>query len=189
MIRAASGGTEELGNLIVTKTRGNPFHVVQFIQVIQREGLLRYNPDTTLWEFDVDEIQSEMMVSETIAELLAVKMRRLPQQVQDCLKIASLLGFRFREDLLALVMTSYDDRTFKSDNVESLNVTGDLLSQESVSSSLSAAVNEGFIEKTKVGYQFSHDKLQTSFQSMVSTVENVRLHLAIGETFLALGGS
>ena len=51
------------------------------------------------------------MVSETIAELLAVKIRRLPHQVQGCLKIASLLGFRFREDLLALVMTSYDDRT------------------------------------------------------------------------------
>ena len=188
MIRSASGGTEELGNLIFTKTRGNPFHVVQFMQVIQSERLLRYNPDTTLWEFDVDQIQSEMMVSETIAELLAVKMRRLPQQVQDCLKIASLLGWRFREDLLALVMTSYDARTFKGDTVESVHLTGDLLSQESVSSFLSVALNEGFIEKTKTGYQFSHDKLQTAFQSMVSDEENVRLHLAIGETFLSLGG-
>jgi predicted ATPase len=34
-IGTASARTEELGNLIVTKTRGNPFHVVQFIQVLQ----------------------------------------------------------------------------------------------------------------------------------------------------------
>jgi predicted ATPase len=98
----ASAGTEELGNLIVTKTRGNPFHVVQFIQVLQREELLMYNPDTTLWEFDVDRIQREMMVSDTVAELLAVKTRRLPRHAQDCLKIASFLGYRFREDLLSL---------------------------------------------------------------------------------------
>jgi hypothetical protein len=68
-------GAEELGNLVVTKTGGNPFHVVQFIQVLQREGLLMHNPETTLWEYDVDRIQREMMVSETVAELLAVKMR------------------------------------------------------------------------------------------------------------------
>jgi predicted ATPase len=176
-------GTEELGNLIVTKTRGNPFHVVQFIQVLKREGLLMHNPETTLWEFDVDRIQRDMMVSDTIAELLAVKMRRLPQQVQDCLKIASLLGYRFREDLLSLVMNALDDRIVKCGNGKSLH-----LSLQSVHSSLLVALNEGFIEKTKVGYQFSHDKLQTAFQSMISSKENVRLHLAIGQTFLFLGG-
>ena len=43
MIGSASG-EQKLCNLIVTKTRGNPFHVVQFIQVIQREGLLSTIP-------------------------------------------------------------------------------------------------------------------------------------------------
>jgi predicted ATPase len=186
-IRPASAGTEELGNLIVTKTMGNPFHVVQFIQVLQQEKLLMYNPDTTFWEFDIDQIQREMMVSETIADLLAVKMRRLPKQVQDCLKIASLLGYYFRDDLLLLVMKSLDDRIFKSDSRESLQVTGDTM-QESLSSSLLAARKDGFIEKTKGGYQFSHDKLQAAFQSMISSEDNVRLHLAIGQTFLSLGG-
>jgi hypothetical protein len=51
------------------------------------------------------------------------------------------------------------------------------------------ALKEGFIEKTKVGYQFSHDELQTAFQLMVSNEENIRLHLAIGQIMsLPLGG-
>jgi predicted ATPase len=54
-----------------------------------------------------------MMVSETIAELLAVKMRRLPEQVQEYLKVASLLGYSFREDILSLVMNSLDESNRK----------------------------------------------------------------------------
>jgi predicted ATPase len=185
-IGKASAGAEELGNLIVTKTRGNPFHVVQFIQVLQQEGLLIYNPETTLWEFDVDRIQRDMMVSDTIAELLAVKMRRLPQQVQDCLKIASLLGYRFREVPLSLVLNALDDRIIKS--AQSGNGKGLHLLQQSVHSSLHVALNEGFVEKTTVGYQFSHDKLQTAFQLMVNNEENIRLHLAIGQMYLSVGG-
>jgi predicted ATPase len=57
-----------------------------------------------------------MMVSETIAELLAVKMRRLPEQVQEYLKVASLLGYSFREDILSLVMNSLDEQIVKSGN-------------------------------------------------------------------------
>jgi predicted ATPase len=35
-----------LSDLVMSKTAGNPFHVVQFIETIQKEGLLAYDePD------------------------------------------------------------------------------------------------------------------------------------------------
>jgi predicted ATPase len=54
---------------------------------------------------------------------------------------------------------------------------------------LAEAREGGFVERTKEGYQFSHDKLQTSFQSMFDEQEKERLHLVIGETYLAIGGA
>jgi predicted ATPase len=49
-------------------------------------------------------------------------------------------------------------------------------------------VKEGFIEKTSVGYQFTHDKLQSSFRSLIDESEEERLHLLVGETYLESGG-
>jgi hypothetical protein len=42
--------------------------------------------------------------------------------------------------------------------------------------------------KTKSGYQFSHDKVQTSVQSTLGETKEARLHPCIGERFLALRG-
>jgi predicted ATPase len=81
-------------------------------------------------------------------------------------------------------MNLLDNRIVKSGNGQDITP----LREQSVYSSLLLALKEGFIEKTKVGYQFSHDKLHTAFQLMVCSEEIVRLHLAIGQTYFFLGG-
>ena len=188
MIGSSSPEIKELSDLIALKTRGNPFHVIQFMEVIQREGLLTYQENTASWEFDVNEIQSAVMVSESLADLLTLKMRRLPSMVQEALKIASLVGFRFREDIILEIKSAVRDRVTEEDTYDTLQSTV-ASSLESVSVSLAEAVDEGFIEKTKEGYQFSHDKLQAAFQSLFDETEEEEIHLVIGETFLSRSGA
>ena len=188
IIGSSSAETKELSDLIAQRTGGNPFHVIQFVEVIQREGLLIYDAGTTSWEFNVDQIQSEFLVSETLADLLALRMRRLPTGVQEALKIASLVGFRFREDIILEIKSAARDKMIVEETAVSLPLTG-ACPQESVSASLFIALDGRFIEKTKEGYQFSHDKLQASFQSMFDETEEAELHLVIGETFFSKGGA
>jgi predicted ATPase len=166
--------TEELSKIVATKTRGNPFHITQFLAIIEREGLMPYNEDTFNWNFDVNDIQREFMVSETLADLLALRVKLLLKDVQECLKIASLLGYFFDEALVRHVAT-----------VKIGETSMETLSLDLVALSLSNAVKSGFIETTKEGFQFSHDKLQMTFSSMIDEKEKGDYHLIVREAFLA----
>jgi histidine kinase len=184
IVGSKTSSTEELSNVVATKTRGNPFHIKQFLGIIQREGLMTYKNETSNWLFDVDEIQRRVMVSETLADLLAIRVKRLPKDVQECLKIAALLGYRFDEALVQKVATDiidFNDVFIEGD--ESMSSKREL-SLHSVAPSLNDAMKDGFIEKTKEGFQFSHDKLQMTFLSMIEENKKAYYHYVIGKTFL-----
>jgi predicted ATPase len=183
----SSSADKELSHLVELKTGGNPFHMIQFVEFIQREGLMIYDAASSSWQYDVDEIQKEIMVPESLADLLALKIWRLPFEVQETLKVASLIGFQFREDVLLGVPSAIRDQAIEEEKVESLQSVA--VSLDLASLSLKEALNGGFIEKTNDGYQFSHDKLHSAFQSMTDGAEEEELHLAIGETFLYIGGA
>ena len=167
--------TRELSGLVWQKTAGNPFHVLQLFESIQREGLLTFSSYANSWEFDVEEIRRQSRVSDSLADLLSRKVQSLAPEVQVTCKIASLLGFRFEESILLEIVTSV---------LAGKHFTGD---DSNAAVSLSEAVKGGFIERTKEGYQFSHDKVQACFQSKMDEAENERLHRLIGECFLLRG--
>ena len=172
--------TRELTDLVWQKTAGNPFYVLQLFDSIQREGLLTFSADANSWEFNVDEIRRESMVSDSLADLLSRKVQRLSPEVQETCKIASLLGFRFEETILLELATSILPGKYVIGD-DSVSRTS---SKETATISLSNAIEGGFLERTGEGYQFSHDKVQACFQSMLNEAENQRLHKLIGEKFL-----
>ncbi|KAI2513703.1 serine threonine protein kinase [Fragilaria crotonensis] len=72
---------------------GNPYHVMKLLEFLQWEGLLVQNSNTGSWEFDVDQIQKEVMISITLAEILASRSQIGFKKVSRsplCLDIASL---------------------------------------------------------------------------------------------------
>jgi len=180
-----SDAVRELSSLVAQKTSGNPLHVMQFFDSVVGEGLLEFDDESQSWLFDVDTIQREMMVSNSLANILLRKIMRLPQEVQGILKVASLLGFRFREEHLLECRPAI----FREDSVgtgdESILMGSD--TAQSTCSFLNKAVGGRFLEKTRDGYQFSHDKIQSSCRSMIGEAEEGRLHLVIGEMFLRRG--
>ena len=162
-----------LSDLVMNRTDGNPFHVSMFMDTIQQEGLLIFDSSNRSWHFNVDEIQRDIMVSETLADLLTRKIVRLSSEIKETLKVASLLGYLFEEAILQCVVSS----VLKGEQRElSPNLVVDAL--------LSEAAKEGFIEKTSDGYQFACNKLQTAFQSLIDQSERDWLHQRIGEAFL-----
>ena len=175
-----------LSDLTVSRTFGNPFHVIHFIESIQKEGLLLFDACKSAWIFDVDEIKRERMVPLTLLELLTRRIRHLNGAMQEVLKIASLVGYYFAEGILVHVASAeLEEKQLVGECLEqcpehSLKVT----STEFVQSLLAQAITEGFIERTKAGYQFTHDKLQAAFHSMIEPTETRRLHFHIGDQFV-----
>lgn len=174
----------QLSKLIYQRTVGNAFHVLGFLDFIQHENLLVRQSDTSHdWSFNVEEMRRETMVVDTIADVLLQKIQRLPEEIQNILKLAALFGFRFKIDLIAGIHSTLVYSTTKlgpsEPSVETVT---------SVIASLGAAVKNGFIEKTREGYQFCHDKFQSSFRSMVSSSEAPQIHKTIGEKLLLFQG-
>ncbi|KAI2491577.1 histidine kinase [Fragilaria crotonensis] len=186
IIGSSSSSTIELSSIMAKKTMGNPYHVMKLLEFLQWEGLLVHNSNKGSWEFDVDQIQSEVMISVTLAEILARKVQTLPYRVQDSLKVASLIGFRFTEDLMLRVRSYLLDQVFEDESDERMQ-SSETISEQTVATAIDDAVRGGFIEKTKEGYQFSHDTIQTAFQSLIDDEEMGRIHRAIGNVLLEIG--
>jgi predicted ATPase len=158
----------QLSDLVTKRSSGNPLHVTMFMETIQQEGLLAYDKTAKSWIFDVLEMQSEIMVSESLADLLTRKIERLSHNLAGTLKVASLLGYHFSESILLKVLACM------------------ALGESSVMLSLTEAVREGFIEKADdTRYHFSHDKVQSAFKSLIDESEGAQLHLLIGEAYLS----
>mmetsp|Transcript_29476 Transcript_29476/g.44621 ORF Transcript_29476/g.44621 Transcript_29476/m.44621 type:complete len:1028 (-) Transcript_29476:222-3305(-) len=164
----------ELSTLIYRKTQGNPFHVLQFLSKIQKDGLLGRHHG--FWVFDSDRIQCEMMVSNSVAALLSHKVQSCDLVTKQMLKVASLLGCNFPSEVLIEVVLEILNSEDRGD---------DKITVELLKSSLENALDSQFLEETQHGYQFSHDRLQASFQSFMSEEEKEKLHFVIGRKFLS----
>jgi predicted ATPase len=132
------------------------------------------SPGIEPWVFDVHKIQEEVMVCGTTADLLARKLLNVSTEIQETLKLASLIGYSFDSSLLITVACR-----LKTETQDCHNRDHETLDKEIVLKSLDNAVMEGFLEGTQRGYQFTHDKIQFAFQSMIkSEHEKQHLHLS-----------
>jgi len=172
--------TLALSELTVHRTQGNPFYVRQFGDFLEQEGFLKISSTDGTWKFNVETIRRESMLSDTLADVLTKKMQRLDSDVQKILMVASLLGYHFCEIVLVDTLTAIQ-------HTDSRELQRVKMADEKIDSLLDIAVTAGFLEETSDGYQFGHDKLQSSFQSMLSSDENLQLHKVIGETFARRG--
>jgi predicted ATPase len=75
MASSSISDNQALTENLKIKTGGNPFHIVQLIEVAEKEGFLFYDSEAKLWEFDIDSIQSQIMISNSLAELFERKAR------------------------------------------------------------------------------------------------------------------
>jgi predicted ATPase len=94
-----------------------------------------------------------------------------------------MLGFCFDEEMITEVKASifaHLSGNYRNDEAYSMAIS-------SVSTTLDEALKGGFIESCKSGYQFSHDKLQAAFQTMLNENEASQLHGIIADIYADRG--
>lgn len=172
-----SDSTRELGALVFQRSYGNPFFVMQFIEMLVQDEYLEQDQQTNVWSYDCETIRKETMLADTLSDVLELKIKRLPLEIQEVLKIASVLGFRFKEDVLNEVsVTMKGPQSLSSDQANE---------DATIRISLRQAEKDGFVERTSEGYQFTHDKLLSSFHGMIPDDDVDAYHKVIGDVFRA----
>ena len=162
VLRRGPGEIQELSSLIYSKTNGNPFFTRQVLRNLVDQGLIALDTATGHWRWDMDDLR-DLDVMDNVVELLVSKLKELPADIQETLKVAACIGNQFDIATLTVVTAGDDDAIL--DHVR-------------------AAVTAGLIwERDDRGY-FVHDRVQEAAYTLVPMEERDRLHLTIGRLLL-----
>jgi predicted ATPase len=106
LVQLSQEEVKPLSDLLCRRTGGNIHFVIQFLHMLQQECLLVYSDELQKWDWDIELIETQTVVTENVADLLTAKIARLPGDVQSVLQLACCLGFFFDIQLLESVASS-----------------------------------------------------------------------------------
>ncbi|UJR84498.1 AAA family ATPase [Sandaracinus amylolyticus] len=149
-----------LARLVRSKTGGNPFFTIQFLTALHREGAVAFDPGSRRWRWDVSQIAAKEH-SDNVVELMVGKLRKLPGETQDVLRVAACMGVSERASTLAVVV------------------------ERDPEVALLPALEEDLLLRFDHTYRFPHDRVQEAAYSLVPEAERPALHLRIGRLLLA----
>ncbi|CAJ1958968.1 unnamed protein product [Cylindrotheca closterium] len=150
--------TRDLAEVCFKRTLGNPFFLIEFMKMLQAEGLLQFNLGILKWVWAVSRIEDATMSTANVVDLLQSRMRKLPADVQLLLQYAACLGSSFAVSTLRYVWKKH----------ALLNLDG---ANPSVTRLLRIVQNEKLIEPCGSGeYRWVHDKVQEAALSLSDLV-------------------
>ncbi|MFK8002495.1 MAG: AAA family ATPase [Polyangiales bacterium] len=158
----AADPIEPLADAAIAKTRGNPFYLRRFLRAVAREDHLSFDTQERVWRWRLDAIEG-YAASENVAEFMASKIAELPEDTQEVLMAASILGDRFNlEDVSDLLGAEFNETR----------------------EALAPAVVEDLVASFRVrdggAFQFAHDRIRQAARSCLDDETATSWHARIG---------
>ena len=154
-LRCAPDRALPLASLILKKTAGNPFFVRRMLRFLYQSRLLTFDGVAKTWTWDLAAIE-KIDVSDNVVDLLLVVLKRLPETVQEVLRIAACIGNTVSLGLLARVCG---------------------LSDEQAATRLATAVGAGLLVPS---FRFAHDRIRQAAYLLVGEQDRRRIHVQGG---------
>jgi predicted ATPase/class 3 adenylate cyclase/GAF domain-containing protein len=183
-----SGPIGELGTLIHNKTAGNPFFVRQFLEVLHRDGALRFDRSKASWMWSPEALL-ERTVTDNVADLLGGRLAVLSPPALVALQAAAVIGARFR---LSSVM-----QITGQDPVTAARALDEALTEQLVTpldDRYRYAVEEAQHASTEhvafdldPDYAFLHDRVQQVAIDTLDEGQRAMFHLARARALAAAG--
>ena len=152
-----------LAHLMHDKTAGNPFFVIQFLQVLAEQGLLAFDRLQARWSWDLDRIHAKQY-TDNVADLMVGKLNRLPVEARGVLRLLACLGNAAETSTLSLVCGT---------------------PEAEIHAHLWEAVRQELIQRTELSYRFVHDRIREAAYTLIPAAERAQTHLRIGRLLAA----
>ncbi len=163
-LRTTVDRARSLAELVLEKTGGNPFFVIQFIATLAEEGLLSFAAESSTWQWNVEKIR-EKGITDNVADLMAAKLSRLPDDTRQALGQLACLGNVAELSTLASLRTASD---------------------EQVRAVLANAVEAGLVLSQSRSFAFVHDRVHEAAYALIPKDEQAGAHLQIGRVLASL---
>jgi predicted ATPase len=163
MLRSEPERTDELAALVHERTGGNPFFALQFLSMLYQDGLIKRDPDTQAWRWDLSQLAARETTS-NVVDFILERVKRLTIATQELLALAACVGDTPDPSLLARVSGR---------------------SPAEVGRCLSEAAREGMLLRVVGGFRFAHDRVRHAAYRLLPPGERPATHLRIGRLLLA----
>lgn len=166
---------EGLARLCLQKTAGNPFFLIQFLQLLYQEKLIKFNININCWEWDINLIKTSG-ITDNVVELMIRKIQRLPRSVQKILTLAACIGNKFDLKILS-ILSKLSLKEAYNNLIEALSEGLIIIDENSFSYRIK--------DLSTIKYQFSHDRIQQAACGFIEVANREKVQLNLGRIILS----
>ncbi|MEM6379240.1 MAG: AAA family ATPase, partial [Bacteroidota bacterium] len=180
--------TLELAGLLLHKTQGNPFFLVEALKTLYDQKGLFFDDAQEKWNWNIQHIH-EMDITDNVVELMVNKIRKCSPLAQKNMMLAACIGHQFSLRSLSWI-TSEEALPFLSEALDQGLIfptdNNYLLLNDTQQRTLlyQDQINEGTVQ-LDAGFRFLHDRVQQAAYSQLSVDERALTHLKLGQKLLA----
>ena len=169
----------KLAEIVQQKTAGNPFFILQFMNVLVDEGLLTFHVGSWEWSWMEGEILSQN-VAANVAEAVYKRLKKIDPEDLFALQLVSAIGNTFELPMVQFVLDGLRDNTFLESEWT------DTVWPTDLHWSFERLVDTGILEKQfwRGKYDFSHDQIQSVAFRLIPEDRRAALQLAIGKRLI-----
>ncbi|CAJ1963205.1 unnamed protein product [Cylindrotheca closterium] len=167
-------------NIVYARTKGNVFFIVQFLKALFEDGVLTRDPTNHSWLWDDDIWGAKFENANSILDLTASRIKKLPVDCQLLLLYAACLGTELDEDLLSKLFV--DSLTVGAEEKSVLYDLAESVSNVDLDGAIERCASEGVIikESHSMTYRFLHDQVKEAAYNLIAPSEHPSLHISLG---------
>ncbi|WP_410477609.1 trifunctional serine/threonine-protein kinase/ATP-binding protein/sensor histidine kinase [Nostoc sphaeroides] len=184
-----------LTELVLNKTKGNPFFSTQFLKALHQDQLITFNPPLTKegsqggWECDITQVRA-IALTDDVVKFMAIQLEKLSTETQEVLKLAACVGNQFDLATLAIVYEKSQLETaadiWKAMQKGLIIPTNEVYKfyQEESEFKIAHSEFKQHNSPESCSYKFLHDRVQQAAYSLIPESQKKATHLKIGQLLL-----